>query len=290
VFCLLVLSTGCVSKQAHESLTTERDRLGETNLELVRKVVSMERAIESLEAERILLIDEVETLSEEQSQLEATRGSLETQVTTQHAALEEMTVALVATTAERDAAKQEVLALQETYQGLVDDLEIEVSRGSIEIEQLRSGLRLAVSDEILFESGSADLEEEGSELLVTISEHLQQIDYAIEVVGHSDDRQIRSTLAHRYPSNWELAGARAAAVVRLFLSSGIEGQRLQASSRAEFEPLASNDSAEGRSRNRRIEIRLRPLAGSNVEGAAEHDALGAAGADEAREVADSGAS
>ncbi len=246
-------------------MVAERESLASTNVKLVGKVVSMERATESLEAERIRLIDEVETLSLENETLEARSASLEAQVAELNSEQEGLTTELVERTAERDAAQEAVREIQVTYQGLVDDLETEVSRGSIEIEQLRNGLRLAVSDEILFESGSAELGEDGREVLVTISEHLANIDYAVEVIGHSDNQRIRNSLARRYPSNWELAGARAASVVRVFLSRGVEGKRLQASSRAEFDPLVVNDSAVGRARNRRIEIFLRPLPNTTLQ-------------------------
>jgi chemotaxis protein MotB len=267
--CLLFSSAGCVSMKAHDSLVSERDSLAETNMQLVGKVVSLERATESLESERVLLIDEVETAAEEAQSVEAQRAELEARVAVLSKSVAELNLDLDERTAQRDAANEEVRKIQSTYQGLVDDLETELSRGSIEIEQLRSGLRLAVSDEILFASGSAELGADGNEVLATIAEHLAGIDYAIEVVGHSDDRQIRGSLVKRFPSNWELAGARAAAVVRLFLAQGIEGSRLQASSRAEYEPLAPNDDVEGRARNRRIEIRLRPLVGTTIEGGDE---------------------
>jgi len=67
-------------------------------------------------------------------------------------------------------------------------------------------------------------------------------------------------LIKQYPTNWELAGARAASVVRLFDGSGIPVKRLLAVSMADVRPVASNSTAEGLARNRGIEIRLRPLA------------------------------
>lgn len=66
-------------------------------------------------------------------------------------------------------------------------------------------------------------------------------------------------LVNRYPTNWELAGARAASVVRLFAESGLPAARLLAASLADTRPVATNDTPEGRARNRRIEIRLRPV-------------------------------
>ena len=86
----------------------------------------------------------------------------------------------------------------------------------------------------------------------------------IEVRGHSDDRNIGGNLAKRYPTNWELAAARAARVVRLLESKGIPGDRLAAVSLGPHQPVAPNDTVENRARNRRIEIRLLPR-GRNEE-------------------------
>ena len=156
---------------------------------------------------------------------------------------------------ERD---QEVAELRGTYDALVSDLEAEVASGHVQIEQLRDGIRVNVSDEILFPSGSAEVDDRGREVLKKVAAQIAKSPYQVEVEGHTDDVAIVGALAQRYPTNWELAGARAARVVRLFQDEGIEGSRMRVVSNAEFEPAASNDSPEGRQRNRRIGIRLIP--------------------------------
>ena len=128
------------------------------------------------------------------------------------------------------------------------------------IDLLSEGLQVSVSDEILFSTGSATLNQEGREVLAKVAEQLASLDHLIEVRGHTDNLPIHGALAQRYPSNWELAGARASSVVRLFRRQGIDGERLSAVSKGEFEPLASNDTEEERWLNRRIEIRLLPRA------------------------------
>ena len=83
----------------------------------------------------------------------------------------------------------------------------------------------------------------------------------IRVEGYTDDRPIRTSV---YPSNWELSAARAGSVVRLFVENGVASPRLVAIGRAENRPVASNDSAEGRARNRRVTISILPeSAGDN---------------------------
>jgi chemotaxis protein MotB len=84
------------------------------------------------------------------------------------------------------------------------------------------------------------------------------------VTGHTDNQKIGPSLAKRYPTNWELGGARAATIVRLFEESGIPKERLAAVSFADGRPKQPNDTPEGRAKNRRIEIRLRPTTPDQV--------------------------
>ena len=166
------------------------------------------------------------------------------------------------------AQQEEVSELRGTYEGLVSDLQSELASGEIQIEQLRDGIRVNVSDDILFPSGSATLNDGGSQILRKVAGQLGRSPHRVEVEGHTDNVPISGGLARRYPTNWELAGARAASVVRLFELAGINGSRMRAVSLSQFNPVAANDSEDGRARNRRIEIRLLPDAGSPVGAAA----------------------
>ena len=115
------------------------------------------------------------------------------------------------------------------------------------------------SEDILFPSGSAKLNKSGQAVIKKVSGKLNNIPHQIIVAGFSDNIPIRGTLAKFYPTNWELAGARAASVVRVLEASGLDTRKLSAVSFADRQPVASNETAEGRSQNRRIEIRLRPV-------------------------------
>ncbi len=156
--------------------------------------------------------------------------------------------------------EEEARKLQETYDGLRKSLEKEMKAGQIEVEQLRDGLRVNVSQDILFDSGSAALDKSGTSVLGRVATQLKKSSHQILVIGHTDNKPIRPALAKQYPSNWELAGARAASVVRLFAQSGLSSKRMRAVSVADTQPVKSNKTEEGRAKNRRIEIRLRPIA------------------------------
>lgn len=180
---------------------------------------------------------------------------------------------------ERNSRLEELSEASETYRGLVADLQSEVTSGQIEIEQLRDGIRLNLPQNILFPSGSVKLDPRGEAVLRKVSGRLLANTHRIEVRGHSDDVQLVRGLAERFGTNWELAGARASSVVRLFHAEGIDGMRMTAVSYGPFAPVSSNGTPEGRARNRRIEIRLVPDTRSGSADAATSPGAGSVAGD-----------
>ena len=81
-------------------------------------------------------------------------------------------------------------------------------------------------------------------------------DKIIRVVGYTDNVPVSRSLQGRYPTNWELSVARATNVVRFLQDVGVPPERMVAAGRGEYDPVASNDTPEGRQKNRRIEIML----------------------------------
>ncbi len=154
---------------------------------------------------------------------------------------------------------QEVEQLKREQMELMEELDTWVVAGLIKMAMLKDGLHILLSEEILFGTGSSELNDTGREVLTRLVAELEQLPYQIGVVGYTDNVPVGPRLATRYPSNWELAGARAASVVRLFQGAGIPVQQLVAVSRGEGQPIATNDTPEGRKENRRIEVRLRPF-------------------------------
>jgi chemotaxis protein MotB len=242
---LLPIVFGCVTKGTYDEAADERDRLAAANRSLENRVEQLEVANKSLTAERVALIDKNEDLRISTDHNEREVAKL-TRVKTQLSESLESSEALLA------ARSAEIEKMRSSYDGLIEDLEDEVSAGQIHIERLRSGLKLNLSDEILFPSGSASLSSGGQAVLRKVSRRLLELPHNIEVEGHTDDVPV----ARRYASNWELAAARASSVVRLMIEVGVEPERLKAVSRAEFAPVASNETDEGRAKNRRIEIQL----------------------------------
>ena len=244
-------SVGCISQAGYDEALRERDTAERQKRALVSRVAQLELSTSNLDTEVKDLTGQLEDVEEERDGLQ---GKL-SRLGDEHAVVQEN---LQVTQAELDRRAEEVEKLHGTYDALVSDLESEVASGQIQIQQLRDGLQVNVPDRILFASGSALLSPEGSDVLRRVAQQLVSLPNPIQIVGHSDDRKIRPSLTGKYPSNWELAGARAAAVVRVFETVGITGERLIAVSRAEFAPIASNETKEERARNRRIEILLLP--------------------------------
>ncbi len=258
---LLLGGAACVSRgtydedmrrmEARESAISERLQNQErSNDALTKENVQLSEALEDMRLDRDELASDVEKLNRAR---EILTGHLR----------------------DRDSQVEELSQVSDTYRGLVADLQSEVTSGQIEIEQLRDGIRLNLPQSILFPSGSVDLDPRGEVVLRKVSGRLISNDYRIEVRGHSDDRRLVRDLAMRFGTNWELAAARAASVVRLFEAEGIDGARMTAVSYGRFAPTAGNETPEGRARNRRIEIRLIPNTRQGSDGAGAGETAGA---------------
>jgi len=248
VVLVALLSAGCVLRGTHLEVVSERNQLVTDKAGLETRVEHLEASNESLGGERVALLEEMEDLRQE-------REDLDRNVTRLRRAEAELSEKLETSNAELEIHERELDRLRGTYEGLVSDLEEEVADGQIQIEQLRSGLRLNLTQDVLFASGRARLNEAGISVVRKVAARLGQLPNNVEVQGHTDDVPISSK---QFPSNWELAAARATQVVRLLAQEGLNGERLRATSFGEFQPAASNETDESRAKNRRIEIRLEP--------------------------------
>lgn len=144
---------------------------------------------------------------------------------------------------ELDAASQALAAsIEEAMADLVEDNLIQV-RGD------KRWIEVEINSSILYESGSAELSAQSIPVLRQLADKFVGIDNIIHVEGFTDDVPIRN---FDFFSNWELSAARAASVVHLFTGMGIDPQRLAAIGYGEFRPIASNTTAEGRAKNRRV--------------------------------------
>jgi chemotaxis protein MotB len=135
-------------------------------------------------------------------------------------------------------------------------------RAQVEVAPSERGIILRTRDQILFDSGDARLKHDGLPVLAAIEELARRFHGQLAVEGHTDDRPIQNTL---FPSNWELSGARSAIVLRYLLSAGIAPDRVHMAGYADRQPIARNDSDEGRAQNRRVEFVFEYERGTNPE-------------------------
>jgi chemotaxis protein MotB len=108
-----------------------------------------------------------------------------------------------------------------------------------------------MNTELLFSSGSAALFPEARPVLETLSEILRDLPVRVHVEGFTDNVPISTPT---FPSNWELSGARASSVIRLFVENGLNPAKMAAVGFGEHRPVSDNDTPEGRSQNRRVTI------------------------------------
>ncbi len=123
--------------------------------------------------------------------------------------------------------------------------------GEVSVVKTEEGVVITMSDLLLFDRGGTKLSEKGLDILKKVAAVLSRLAYHVKVKGHTDSSPISSSI---YPSNWELSAARASTVVRLLVANGVPPQYISAEGYAHYHPVATNDTAMGRARNRRVEI------------------------------------
>jgi len=141
----------------------------------------------------------------------------------------------------------------EALRAMADQLALEfdelINQGVVTLETSDEWLELSLRNSLLFGSGDAEPHYDAFDVVEKIAAVLRNRDNAIRVEGFTDNRPINTSA---FPSNWELSAARSAAVVRMLSMEGVEAERLAAVGYGEHQPVARNDTEEGRRRNRRV--------------------------------------
>lgn len=151
--------------------------------------------------------------------------------------------------------RQEASEREAFYDSVTHDLREQVKNGRLRIVRGHDMLTLDVADEVLFDSAKTALQPVGKDVLRMIGQAVSKSDRTLRVVGHTDDEAMANGAV--YPTNWELSTARATTVVRFLQEQGgLDPRRLLAAGRGQWMPVATNATAAGRQRNRRITITL----------------------------------
>lgn len=241
----LALATGCVSKGTHEELQRRFDAQSAELRERNQRIIGLEEALAREEANSKRLQERIDQLSREKAALLSDRASLASSV-------EEMQVAL----AEANRRKAEADARIAEYRNLLDRFRTLIDAGKLRVKIVDGRMVVELPTDVLFASGSARLATEGQQAIAEVAQVLREIpERTFQIEGHTDDVPIAT---RTYPSNWELAAARAITVTKTMIEAGLPPERVSAASYGEYKPAQSNETREGRAANRRIEIVVVP--------------------------------
>ncbi len=156
-------------------------------------------------------------------------------------------------------ARETGVALSKIQQEARELFKPEIKSKKVRITVTEEGIKITLADDFFFESGSAEIRQELYPTIKKVSDLISSLkNINVEVIGHTDIIPTSKTVVEeKYPSNWELSTARASSVVRALIDFGTKPELLKASGRAEFEPIESNETPEGRAFNRRTDIYIK---------------------------------
>lgn len=196
--------------------------------------------------------------SEKTAALEQKLGGVEKQLAEAKQQLAARDAKIAELEASSTKLKQEKGALEAKsaqYEQLTASLQGQIASGQVEISELRGKMTVKLKDKVLFASGSTALGKEGRGALDAVAQAFASLKGKnVVVAGYTDD--VPTGAKSGFKDNWDLSTARAVTVVRYLQSKGVAPAILGAIGFSEYRPLAGNDSGEGRSQNRRIEIAL----------------------------------
>jgi chemotaxis protein MotB len=261
---LFLALTGCVSTATFKKKEAEANRFRQDWEDEVAKRAVLQEKIAAMQVQLDTLVADVTSLREKIHSDEATLTQKEAELRAARERLAELQALvdeLSKSKRKLEAAKAELEKKSGEYAQLASALRSEIEEGRIELMELRGRTTVKMKDKILFASGSATIGTDGRTALRKVAEALRGVqNRAIRVDGHTDN--VPTGSSGPFPTNWELSSARALAVVRFLQETGVDPTRLSAAGFGEFQPIAENDTADGKSLNRRIEITLVPLEGA----------------------------
>lgn len=208
-------------------------------------VAKLEQVRDETQARATQLAERKDELEARVVQADGEREQLRTALATVSAQLEQLQASSNAT----EEQLAEFRELRAKLQRMIDS-------GALDISFRRGRMIVEMPAAVLFDSGSAELSAAGRETVISVAKVLRGVPrHRFLVGGHTDNVPV----VKQYESNWELSAARAVRVTEMLTQHGVAPKRLVVAGYSEFDPVASNGSAAGRQKNRRIEIILEPF-------------------------------
>jgi len=156
--------------------------------------------------------------------------------------------------AARDAVKEKQRQrMRNMAKDIMEALAPLVREGKVRLLETSRGVTIEIADSALFAVGQAVLNTESSRALRAVADVIATSDFPVTIEGHTDNVPISTA---QFPSNWELSAVRATTVLRIFADAGVPPDRLTAIGYGDTRPVESNDTIEGRARNRRVSIQI----------------------------------
>lgn len=263
---LALLLNGCVMQSTFDALQKDYDNTRATlqqreseNADLKAALGKEKAALEKEKATSRELGSQIKSLQAElertikaREALEAEKSAMLSDTSRLQASIEEMKSALADLArrkAEADARIAEFKSLLGRFKSLID-------AGKLKVKMADGRMVVELASDVLFASGSANLSKEGKAAIAEVAQLLAEIpDRKFQIEGHTDNVPIATA---QYPSNWELASARAVTVLKTMVDAGMPVDRISAASYGDSKPALPNDTSEGRAANRRIEIVVVP--------------------------------
>jgi chemotaxis protein MotB len=243
-FCFLFLSSCISRKKYEESLTREQDLMAQ-NTELRNEITQLKGQIEGLQGDNSKLVRQIDDAMKAASQATGTANMTQKQLEAEQKRLWDLRKLL-------DQQRQAV----ENLRKKMSDALTGFNSNELQVFTKNGKVYVSLQENLLFPSGSAVVNAKGKQALATLAQVLNvNPDINVVVEGHTDSIPIHG----KYEDNWALSVARATSIVRLLTDTyHVDPTRVTASGRSKFEPVESNETADGRQRNRRTEIILAP--------------------------------
>jgi chemotaxis protein MotB len=264
---------GCVSRDKYDAAVQDLQRTRAEATDLGQRASALEGKLAELsvdmqrrdarlsekalaEADLTRKVDDMVLLNAELSERLKNAGQSAEQLANERGslsdALRDMRVKLAELTRQQAAAEARAAEFRE----LLKSFQKMVDAGKLNVRIRRGRMLLELPNDVLFDSGKTQLKPVGKATIGEVARVLGSLpERSYQVAGHTDDVQINSA---RFASNWELSTARAVEVTKLLIRNGMDPKRLSAAGYGEWDPAADNTNAEGRAKNRRIEISLVP--------------------------------
>lgn len=220
----LTVASGCVSSGKYKTLETEH------------------------ESQKV----ELATTQAKVSELSGRLGIANTEKTQLQGSVNEMKTALEQARKRRQETEKRLAEFKE----LTSKFSKLVNSGKLSVKMVQGRMTVALSTDILFSSGSAKLSNEGAAAIKEVNELLKSLEgRKFQIEGHSDNIPMKSAA---FPSNWELASARAITVLKTMVDAGMPASQISGATYGDTQPVADNATPEGKKLNRRIAIVIVP--------------------------------